>query len=141
MRKLNIAPRAGKRYLQLLENAIGSKLPFGFTEIIIMYAGLAVLENIYIDKNNTEWELQTFDHIASMVDLTKEFNENGWGKKLPFAYDPGGWHFCLSFDEDTFGKVLVNRWTDHLPEDQFVVIADSFDEFINGLQPRPDHLK
>ncbi|MBK9580663.1 MAG: SMI1/KNR4 family protein [Saprospiraceae bacterium] len=61
-------------------------------------------------------------------------------KKIPFAYDPGGWHFCLSFDEDTFGKVVVNRWSDHLPEDQFIVIADSFEEFINGLTARPNHL-
>jgi hypothetical protein len=53
---------------------------------------------------------------------------------VPFAYDPGGWHFCLSFDADTYGKIIINRWTDHLPEEQFLVIADSFEEFINGLQ-------
>ncbi|HQV66575.1 MAG: SMI1/KNR4 family protein [Saprospiraceae bacterium] len=140
MKELNIAPRAGKRYIQLLENAIGSSLPGSLRSIITKYAGLSVLENTYLDSNNTEWELQTFDHIASMVDLTKEFIEKGWGKKIPFAYDPGGWHFCLSFDEDTFGKVVVNRWSDHLPEDQFIVIADSFEEFINGLTARPNHL-
>ena len=140
MKELNIAPRAGKRYIQLLENAIGSSLPGSLRSIITKYAGLSVLENTYLDSNNTEWELQTFDHIASMVDLTKEFIEKGWGKKIPFAYDPGGWHFCLSCDEDTFGKVVVNRWSDHLPEDQFIVIADSFEEFINGLTARPNHL-
>lgn len=140
MKELTIAPRAGKRYLQLLENAIGSILPDSLREIVVKYAGLAVLENTYKDKNNTIWELQTFDHVASMVDLTKEFRENGWGKKLPFAYDPGGWHFCLSFDEETFGKVMVNRWTDHSPEDQFIVIADSFEDFINGLEERQEEL-
>lgn len=68
MKELTIAPRAGKRYLQLLEKAIGSNLPDSFRELIIKYAGLAVLENIFKDKNNTEWELQTFDYVASMVD-------------------------------------------------------------------------
>lgn len=140
MKKLTIAPRAGKRYLQLLESAIGSNLPDLLREIIMKYAGLAVLENTYKDSSNTEWKLQTFDHVASMVDLTKEFIKKGWGKKLPFAYDPGGWHYCLSFDEETYGKVLVNRWTDHVPEEQFIIIADSFEAFINGLEERKEDL-
>lgn len=140
MKELTIAPRAGKRYLQLLEKAIGSNLPESLRGLIVKYAGLAVLENTFWDKNNTEWELQTFDHVASMVDLTKEFIEKGWGKKLPFAFDPGGWHYCLSFEEESFGKVLVNRWSDHAPEDQFVVIADSLEDFINGLEERREEL-
>jgi len=140
MKELTIAPRAGKRYLQLLEKAIGSNLPESLKGLIVKYAGLAVLENTFWDKNNTEWELQTFDHVASMVDLTKEFIEKGWGKKLPFAFDPGGWHYCLSFEEESFGKVVVNRWSDHSPEDQFVVIADSLEDFINGLEERREEL-
>lgn len=133
MRKLTLAPRAGKRYLDLLQKAIGHKLSDDFIEIIVSYGGLAILESKYIDSRNIVWEIQTFDHIASMVDLIKEFKENGWGLKVPFAYDPGGWHFCLSFDKDTFGKIIVNRWTDHSPDEQFIVIANSFEEFINGL--------
>lgn len=140
MKELTIAPRAGKRYLQLLEKAIGVNLPDSFKELIKRYAGLAVVENTFRDKNNTEWELQTFDHVASMVDLTKEFVEKGWGKNLPFAYDPGGWHYCLSFEEETLGKVLVNRWSDHSPEDQFLVIAETLEDFINGLEERQEDL-
>ena len=140
MKELTIAPRAGKRYLQLLESVLGTNLPDSLREILVKYAGLSVLENIYKDDNNTEWELRTFDYVASIVDLTKEFIEAGWGKKVPFAFDPGGWHFCLSFDKETYGKVLVNRWTDHSPEDQFIVIANSFEEFINGLKERPEEL-
>ena len=138
MKELTIAPRAGKRYLKLLENAIGSELPESLKEVILKYAGLTVLEDTYEDENKNLWEVQAFDNVASMVDLTKEFVEKGWGKKLPFAYDPGGWHYCLSFDEDTYGKIIVNRWTDHEEKDQFVVIAESFESFINGLQRPPN---
>ena len=138
MKELTIAPRAGNRYLKLLENTIGTPLPESFKEVILKYAGLTVLEDTYEDKNKTLWELQSFDNVASMIDLTKEFIEKGWGRKLPFAYDPGGWHYCLSFDEDTFGKVMVNRWTDHSPEEQFLVIADDFESFINGLERKPE---
>ena len=69
-----------------------------------------------------------------MINLTNEFFDNGWGKKLPFAFTNSGWHFCLSFDKESFGKIIVNRWTDHFPVDQFIVIADSLEEFINELR-------
>lgn len=139
MKKLTIAPRAGKIYFSLLQEAVGVELPNELITIIESYGGLSVLEDMYIDFNDNEWELQTFDHIASIIDLTKEFKEKGWGLKVPFAYDPGGWHFCLSFDKDTYGKIIINRWTDHSPEEQFLVIADSFEEFIDGLK-RSDEL-
>jgi hypothetical protein len=137
MKELTIAPRAGKRYLKLLENAIGGSLPVSLNEVILKYAGLRVLEDTYEDKSKVLWEIQSFDNVASMVVLTKEFIVKGWGKKLPFAFDPGGWHYCLSFDEDTYGKVIVNRWTDHEDKDQFLVIAESFEEFIEGLKRSP----
>ena len=38
-----------------------------------------------------------------------------------------------------YGKIIVNRWTDYLPEEQFLVISNSFEEFINGLK-REDEL-
>lgn len=139
MRKLTLAPRAGKRYLKLLEKEVGNQLPAELIEVIKNYGGLAVLEDKFTDNNDVEWEIQAFDNIASIIDLTKEFKENSWGSKVPFAFDPGGWHFCLSLDEDTFGKIIVNRWTDYSPEEQFVVIANSFEEFINGLK-RSDEL-
>jgi hypothetical protein len=138
MKELTIAPRAGKRYLKLLENAIGGSLPVSLNEVILKYAGLRVLEDTYEDKSKVLWEIQSFDNVASMVDLTKEFIVKGWGKKLPFAFDPGGWHYCLSFDEDTYGKVIVNRWTDHEEKDQFLLIAESFEEFIEGLKRSPE---
>ena len=47
--------------------------------------------------------------------------------------DPGGWHFCLSIDEKDYGTIIVNRWTDHSEENQFLKIADNFEEFIDGL--------
>jgi hypothetical protein len=137
MKELTIAPRAGKRYMKLLENAIGGSLPVSLNEVILKYAGLRVLEDTYEDKSKVLWEIQSFDNVASMVDLTKEFIVKGWGKKLPFAFDPGGWHYCLSFDQDTYGKVIVNRWTDHEDKDQFLVIAESFEEFIEGLKRSP----
>ncbi len=140
MRKFKIRPRIGQKNLDLLDSLIGFKMPALLREILDNYSGLRITEDYFIDKNNRDWIIASFDNFASIYNLIKEFQNSGWGKKIPFGYDEGGWHFCLSFDEDTFGKVVVNRWTDHLPDDQFVVIADTFEEFINGLQVRPSHL-
>ncbi len=140
MRRFRVRPRFGAKNFEIIESLINGKFTDGFRDIMREYAGLSVYENYFVDRSGRDWELAAFDNFTSIFKLTKEFREGGWGLKVPFAYDPGGWHFCLSFDEDTYGKIIVNRWTDHAPEDQFIVIADCFEDFINGLQERPEEL-
>ena len=134
MRKLTIAPRLGKASLGLIEKIITEKLSDDFSEFLIQNAGLSHLEYIFIDKNLTRWDVSQYNNFKDLHGLTQEFLNEYHRKLIPFAYDGGGWHFCLSFDADTYGKIIINRWTDHLPEEQFLVIADSFEEFINGLK-------
>jgi len=134
MRKLTIRPRLGDASLKLIENIINTTFDDFFSAFLKKNAGLSHFECIYIDKLKVEWQVQSYNDFKDLYGLTKEFLEKHNRKLVPFAYDPGGWHFCLSFDKDTYGKIIINRWTDHLPEDQFLVIADSFEEFINGLK-------
>jgi hypothetical protein len=108
-------------------------IPEIYKEFIVEYQGSGVNEILYYDKSNTLWILNAFSEYEDMTALYKEL-KSGYGRKLiPFAYDPGGWHFCLCLDDEYFGTIYINRWTDHLPEEQFLKIADSFEEFINGL--------
>jgi hypothetical protein len=134
MRDLKIVPRIGEKNFQLIENLVEGKFSENFKEVLRKYAGLNVYENVFFDNNQNIWSLGAFDNFTTIYELTKEFKEKYHRKLIPFAYDGGGWHFCLSFDADTFGKIIINRWTDHLPEEQFLVIANSFEEFINGLK-------
>ncbi len=134
MRDLKVVPRMGKKNFQVIENIVEGKFSNNFKEVLKKYAGLNVYENIFIDNKENIWSLGAFDNFTSIYELTKEFLEKYKRKLVPFAFDGGGWHFCLSFDSDTYGKIIINRWTDHLPEEQFLVIADSFEEFINGLK-------
>jgi hypothetical protein len=140
MKEFTIRPRMGNKQFQLLEKIVNGSFPTYFKSFMIRYAGLSLEEDCYWDINRKPWIIAAFDDFKSMYDLTKEFSEKGWGLKVPFAYDQGGWHFCLSFDGNTYGKVIINRWTDHSPEDQFLVIADNFEDFISGLQKRPEEL-
>ncbi|HEX7904183.1 MAG TPA: SMI1/KNR4 family protein [Chitinophagaceae bacterium] len=135
MRKLTVVPRIGDKSFQIIEDIVGSKFSDNFKAIMKGYAGLNVFENIYRDRDNNIWALGSFDNFTSIYELTKEFIQNYKRKLIPFAYDPGGWHFCLCMDEGVdYGKIIINRWTDHLPKEQFLIIADSFEEFINGLK-------
>lgn len=136
MKKLTIRPRLGERSIQLLERLVNHNFSTNFSDFLKENAGLSHFECIYQDVNGIKWEVSQYNLFPDLHGLTKEFIANGLGKKIPFAYDPGGWHFCLSFDEDTFGQIFINRWTDHSKEEQLLKIADSFEEFIDGLQVR-----
>ena len=54
---------------------------------------------------------------------------------LSFAYDSGGWLFVISLKKADYGKVYFFR-TDHSIEDGRTLLANSFDEFIDGLHAR-----
>ena len=124
-----------------IESIIGSPLPDNFKEFLKENGGLSHYERIYIDNQNTHWEVISYLSYVELYKLTDEFKGAYERKLVPFAFDAGGWHFCLCFDESDYGTIIVNRWTDHIPEEQFLKIADSFDDFINGLKKEEDDTK
>jgi hypothetical protein len=134
MRKLTMYPRMGDSNMRHIESIISSPLSEYFKDFLKQNGGLSHYERYFIDNSQTQWEVKKYLTYVELYKLTEEFLQSYKHKLVPFAYDSGGWHFCLSFDEDTYGKIIINRWTDHLPEEQFLVIADSFEEFINGLK-------
>jgi hypothetical protein len=134
LRKLTIRPRIGTGDFKLIQRDFTNAIPENLKAVLREYAGLAVEENTFTDKKSRLWILQSFQNTADLHKLPKEFLDAKWGQWIPFAYDPGGWHFCLSMSDDDYNSVYINRWTDHKPEDQFIKIADSFEEFIDGLR-------
>lgn len=140
MKKLTVRPRLGKGNIKLLERELGSELPSTFKDFIVTNAGLSHYECLFKDSSGATWEVSQYNQYKDLIGLLREFKKKGWGLMICFAFDPGGWHYCLSFDEDTYGKIIVNRWTDHDESNQFLVIAESFESFIEGLQRRPEEL-
>ena len=141
MRQLTILPKIQDFEFNLIEKSLENSIPNCIRDFLKIYAGCGIEEKVFTSKDSSEWEISQFNLFNDLYKLTKEFKNNNWGCKLPFAFDPGGWHFCLSFDNDTFGKIIINRWTDHLPENQFVIIADNFEEFIIGLKKYSDEIQ
>ena len=138
MKKLTLRPRLGNGNVKLIERELGQELPNEFKGFIVSNAGLSHYECLFADSHGNSWEVSQYNQYKDLIGLVRDFKDKELGLKICFAHDPGGWHYCLSFDEDTYGKVIVNRWTDHEEKDQFLVIAESFEEFIDGLKRRPE---
>jgi hypothetical protein len=134
MRKLTITPRFNDYNFNLIEDLVNAKFSNDFKEFMKEYAGLSHVECVYFDQKGTQWEVTKYFSFPDIYRLAQEFLNAGWGKMIPFAYDPGGWHFCLCLEEHTMNAIFINRWTDHLPEDQFIKIADNFEIFVDGLR-------
>jgi SMI1-KNR4 cell-wall len=135
MRKLTLYPRMGDSNIRHIESIIGSPLSENFKEFLKENGGLSHYERYFIDKAQTQWEVQKYLTYVELFKLTEEFLREYKRKLVPFAFDPGGWHFCLCMDEGAdYGSIIINRWTDHLPEEQFLKIANSFEEFIDRLK-------
>jgi hypothetical protein len=134
MRQFNIVDRIQGAEFNFIEKTLEINLPIIFKNYLSKYGGMSIYENTFFKQDIGSFEIGQFLMFDEILNLSKEFLQSYHRKLIPFAYDPGGWHFCLSFDDETYGKIIINRWTDHLPEEQFLVIADSFEEFINGLK-------
>lgn len=135
MREFKVLPKVQDFELNMIEKIVGNQLPLLVRNYIKKYGGSSIAEKYFKDKRGLEWELSQFNLFKDLHGLTEEFLREYKRKLVPFAYDPGGWHFCLCMDEgQDYGAIFINRWTDHLPEEQFLKIADSFEEFINGLK-------
>lgn len=134
MRKLTLSPRMGDASIRLVEESIASTFSENFKDFMKENGGLSHFERYFIDKENTQWEVNSYCNFTELYKLTEEFLKSYHRKLVPFAFDAGGWHFCLCIEEKDYGTVIINRWTDYLPEEQFLKIADSFEDFINGLK-------
>lgn len=116
------------------ENLINFKLPSDAKEFIRNHQGSKVKEILFYDKKTELWVINAFFLFSEAVKLFFEFLNSYQRRMLPFGYDPGGWHFCICLEEKDFGAIYINRWTDYLPSEQFVKIADNLKEFVQGLQ-------
>jgi SMI1-KNR4 cell-wall len=52
---------------------------------------------------------------------------------LPFAFDPGGWTFCICLKEKGYGEIHLFRM-DKIYKESFDFVCKSFDDFIDGLR-------
>ena len=140
MRQFNVIDRIQDGEFSFIEKELNIQLPEILKDYLKKYGGMNIVENTFYTKDKKDFQLGQFLMFDEILNLSKEFLREYHRRLVPFAFDGGGWHFCLSFDEETYGKIIINRWTDYLPEEQFLIIADSFEEFINGLKTEEESI-
>jgi hypothetical protein len=119
-------------------------MPNYLREFFKKYNGAKIKENFHKSANGNYivsiLPLLKDDLNTSVEDLLPFVNdfELGIGRKdlIPFAIDPGGRPFLVSTGNNDNGKVYYSivglGFSEPLRK-----IADSFEEFINGLEPEP----
>lgn len=135
MKKLTLRPRLGIKSVESIEKIVNEKFSEQFTNFLIENAGLSHLECEFKDDKGQIWIVHQYNNYKDLYGLTEEFLRVYNRKMIPFAYDSGGWHFCMCLDKEFLGNIFIHRWTDHDINDRFLKIANSFEEFIDGLQP------
>lgn len=135
IRAFNLRPKLGPKNFEVVQKMFTTEVPELYKQYLIQYAGCSIKEDTFTDNAGCKWILASFSNSSDIMNLPKEFKTAGWGDWIVFGYDEGGWHYCINMSTtENYNSVFINRWTDHEPENQFVKIADSFEEFMQGLQ-------
>ena len=127
--------KSSSEELEYFQKTNDTPLPNNFLEFFKEYEGCRVKENTFQDR----FTISRFLNLNSErnASVTKIYNtyieEEGVKHWLPFATDPGGWVFCMSLAEDTYGQIFVDRFGLG-EENPFEFVAPSLEVFINGLE-------
>jgi cell wall assembly regulator SMI1 len=129
--------------LRGLEERIGFKLPGAYQELL-KHSNGGHPELDTFPHEDGEWSVNNFFTLgddASTESIWWNYCHR-WPEAtpnlLPFARDGGGNLFCLELGGDGNAPVIV--WAHDIPPPQVLQLADSFEEFVDGLQENPDYI-
>lgn len=134
LKKLNIRYRMSEISFIQLEKKLKIGIPNYFKEFMKRYANVGVLEKFFFRENDFV-ELAGFNGFTIINNvLAVTLEDDKMEKMLPFSSLYGVFPICLSFDEKTYGKVILydSRYRD-FDITPIEVLADSFEDFVNSL--------
>lgn len=129
-----------------VELELGVKLPIKYAKFLIevnggdIYSDVPTTVDGYNFRIRSFFSIDTNSNTFSVQNMFQAINEmfekkNDW---LPFGDDVGDYLFCICLKSDNYGKVYLMR-TDEIDEsDAFIFVSNSFEEFIDGLQPESE---
>lgn len=140
MKELKIIKQEGSPTLvqiQDFEKIIGRNLPNDYKNFLRTYNAKTTVERLTVRANN-EYMIHNWLPLSSKEEISLS-NIFEWtkdlllGKYLAFALDAGDWLFVISINDKDYGKVFFCRPDQEL-EKGLTLLADSFEEFVNGLE-------
>ena len=152
MKELTIIQQAKPAKLEEIEafeRQQSIRLPADFKQFLISVNPIDVKETFFVAKDREHWlsqyipvEKEYWVHAFCPFDESYEMSIQSSHKRLywhfenrylRFAYDAGNWSFVVSVQEKDFGKIYFCRMDQPL-EKALALIADTFEEFIDGLE-------
>jgi len=116
--------------LQDFENKLDTKLPESYKEFILENNGGIPEKRYFGDYAISRFFSIKYGEDGGKIEYVKRVLGNAIPKEfLPMADDEGGWLFCLSLAEDTYGQIYFCP----LDRNEVELIANSFEEFLGGL--------
>jgi len=117
--------------LDSFEKEFNFNLPESYRKVILAYNG-GVPEKPYYDGGRVLFIPIKYGDLT--VETTLELLKDVLLKNfMPFA-EGGDLHYCISFEEDTYGKIYILLENGEIEE-----IADSFEDFLNELSTIEDY--
>jgi hypothetical protein len=145
--RINKDKRIEKSKKQIIDffESNGLKVTDSFTDFFEKYEGLYLDESQSYYKNNDRmYEIHSILHLrknseyASVEAILEGQKYYGIEGYIPFAIDSGGWDYNVSINPETYGQVWVDKF-DSGEENTMEFVADSFEEFINGLHAEDEN--
>jgi hypothetical protein len=133
-------------YLETIEQFLELKLPKSYRIFLLKYNGGEPIKNVFFykeDKTNGSIIDRFFGLVSNKYEnllvYLRTYRERIPLNMIPIAYDPGGNLILISVKSKDRGKIYF--WDHEMEVDDgetpdysnLTLIADSFDEFIEGL--------
>jgi hypothetical protein len=143
-----IRPQPTSQQLAFVENLVGAQLPPSYIAFLMFSnGGCPELDTFCFENEGSheEWAVDRFFHIASDMDSTESVVWNyrhrwpGAPKEiLPIGRDGGGNLVCLDLSNPVKEKVVL--WIHDTLHHSLLMVANSFEEFIDSLVMNPDYI-
>jgi hypothetical protein len=148
----NTSPSTSIEDIHKIENILGMQFPKSYLNHLLQENGGRVSPNIFsfiesgrLTESDVDWFLAIngFDYndFFQEIESLKLDEKRMPTHIVPIAYDSGGNFVCISCGNNDYGKVYfwdLEREVDYSVSDDsdysnLYMIADSFEEFLNGL--------
>lgn len=136
----NIGEAISNTDIHSAENQMGITFPKPYIDFLLSHNGGDMSRNLpnrkifirdFLHLNESDDSIQGIFSVVSEI-------FGGIKDWLPFGFDFGDWIFCICLKKEKYGQIYLMR-TDEIEEDEaFEFIANSFEEFIDSLQPESE---
>lgn len=119
------------------------ELPESFINFLLHFNPISLQESEFTCDNGVFYihGFFPFSESSDLVTFQSAFRQlfqTCFDKRfVSFGCDSGGWQYVICIDEMDFGEVFFCRMDGHL-DDSLTHLADSFEEFVDGLHVPSD---